>query len=207
MSPHFPDPLGRGLNRPKPPTFGAPLPRPIPTILGNVLPAHKRSVFVSYHHTSDQHYYDLLSNVASSRFQLMRDNSLRLRIDSNNHDYIIQRIRDNHITGSSCTIVLCGAETYQRKYVDWEIKASLDKEHGIVAVYLPSARREADGIRVPDRLVPNIESGYAYWVSWESFTQSADNFKACIESAIRRSSDLVLKRQIYNPKEIKKQNG
>jgi hypothetical protein len=36
---------------------------------------------------------------------------------------------DNAPTGTSCTIVLCGAETPKRKFVDWEIKAILDKGH------------------------------------------------------------------------------
>jgi len=46
-------------------------------------------------------------------------------------------IRENFITGTSCTIVLCGAQTHLRKYVHWEIKATLDKEHGLIGVNLP----------------------------------------------------------------------
>jgi hypothetical protein len=205
-NPYFPSPLGSGFSKPKsPPTIlGSGFPSP-GSLLASALTTPRRSVFVSYHHSCDQRYYDLLSSVGSAQFQLIRDNSLRLRIDSTNHDYIIQRIRDNHITGSSCTIVLCGAETYQRKYVDWEIKATLDKGHGIVAVYLPTAQRTSTGITVPDRLVPNIQNGYAAWLSWEEFTQSAQSFKTGIEQAVQLSKSH--QSQIVNAKEIKKQNG
>jgi len=205
-------PLGNGLPRPQIPSILGGAPTPLSNILGVGIPSTKRSVFVSYHHgdaqlPGDQLYYNKLSRGAAQQFQLMQDKSLRQQIDSGNHDYIIQKIRDRHITRTSCTIVLCGAHTPKRKYVDWEIKATLDKGHGIVAVYLPTAPRSASSIIVPDRLSPNINSGYAYWVSWESFTQSAANFKACIESAVRRSKDAALKRQMHNPREIKKQNG
>jgi len=211
MNPYLPNPNGSGFKRPAPTVLGGGLPSPSHTLLSGLI-APKRSVFVSYHHgdnllSGDQAYYDQLSKVASAQFQLMTDKSLRTTIGSDNHDYIIQRIRTNHINGSSCTIVLCGAHTYQRKYVDWEIKATLDKGHGIVAVYLPTAPSSDDGITVPRRLYPNIKNDYAYWVSWEAFTQSAKNFKACIEFAIARSNNAELKKLIHNPKEIKKQNG
>jgi hypothetical protein len=52
----------------------------------------------------------------------------------------MQRIRDKHITGTSCTIVLCGSLTPWRKYVDWEIKATLDKEHGLIGINSGEAR-------------------------------------------------------------------
>jgi hypothetical protein len=101
--------------------------------------------------------------------------------------------------------VLCGAKTFERKYVDWEIKATLEKGHGIVAVYLPTAPRTATGITVPERLVPNIKNGYAVWVSWEDLVQSAHSFKTRIELAVQLSKSH--QSQIVNAKEIKKQNG
>jgi MTH538 TIR-like domain (DUF1863) len=69
----------------------------------------RRDVFVSYHHVDDQIYYDTLSNTMHDRLSLITDNSLERRIDSSNHDYIMRRIREHHLHGSSCTLVLCGA--------------------------------------------------------------------------------------------------
>jgi len=166
-----------------------------------------RSVFISYHHENDQHYCDALSRVAGA-YQLFRDRTLRNKIDSTNPEYVIQQIRDKYITGSSCTMVLCGPETYKRRYVDWETKATLDKEHGIIAVQLPNLPVNAIGkVTIPQRLSQNIESGYALWEHWDDLTLSADRFKHYIEEAVARSNSHLFKSKIVNPWEIKKQNG
>ena len=68
-------------------------------------------VFVSYHHDADEHYYGEFAQLFHDAFQCVTDNSLDRLIDSDNPEYVIQRIRDDYISGSSCTIVLCGAET------------------------------------------------------------------------------------------------
>jgi len=57
----------------------------------------------------------------------------------------MQRIRDKYITGTSCTIVLCGPQARWRKYIDWEIKAALDKEHGLIGVWLTNNPLAAGG--------------------------------------------------------------
>ena len=60
------------------------------------------------------------------------------------------------------------------KYVDWEIKATLDREHGLVGVQLPTLPKNANNtVTVPDRLHDNIQSGFALWLTWAQITQSA----------------------------------
>ena len=88
----------------------------------------KSKVFVSYHHGGDQPYYDAFSRTFSDTYDIVYDNSLARQIDSDSPEYVMRRIREEHITGTSCTVVLVGAATYQRKYVDWEIYATLEKE-------------------------------------------------------------------------------
>lgn len=125
-------------------------------------PPPKRKVFISYHHGGDQAYYDEFSETFADTHDAIFDNSLERRIDSDNVDYVIQRILDKFITGTSCTIILCGGETPWRKYVDWEIKATLNKEHGLIGVILPTNSPDASGnFTVPDRLHDNIQSGFA----------------------------------------------
>lgn len=99
----------------------------------------KRKVFVSYHHSGDQAYYDAFSKAFCDTYDVITDNSLEREVDSENVDYVMRRIRENYISGSSCTIVLVGKDTWGRKYVDWEIKATLEKEHGLIGVRLPTA--------------------------------------------------------------------
>jgi hypothetical protein len=156
-------------------------------------PPPKRRVFISYHHGGDQTYYDAFSKTFADTYDAIFDNSLERRIDSDNVDYVIQRIRDSFITGSSCRIILCGAETPWRKYVDWEIKATLDKEHGLIGVNLPTNRIDASGkFTVPNQLCDNIQSGFAVWTTWDVFTQNTASVKALIEQAIGKRPGPIL---------------
>lgn len=163
----------------------------------------KRKVFVSYHHGGDQAYYDAFSRGFCDLYDVIADNSLERQIDSDNAEYVTRRIREDYITGSSCTIVLVGRDTWRRKYVDWEIKATLDKSHGLIGVQLPSLPIHADGsITVPRRLSDNIDSGYALWVLWQRFISNAEACTQFIEQANSRD-----KRWIVNTRERRVRNG
>jgi len=153
----------------------------------------KRKLFVSYHHGGDKQYYDAFIKTFSDTYDIIFDNSVEREIDSDNVDYVIQRIRDSYIKGSSCSIVLCGAQTPWRKYVDWEIKATLDMQHGLIGLNLPTNRANSTGkYTVPDRLHDNITSGYAIWTSWNNATQSGDRLKQILEEAIGRNKALIV---------------
>jgi hypothetical protein len=152
----------------------------------------RRRVFVSYHHAGDQAYYNAFSRTFHDTYQLISDTSLERRIDSDNVDYVLRRIREDFITGSSCTIVLVGNSTWGRKYVDWEIDATLQKEHGLIGVQLPTLVPMSNGLyRVPDRLHDNINSGYAVWTSWATITAGPQALVNLIETANGRSSLLI----------------
>lgn len=152
----------------------------------------KHRVFVSYHHGGDQAYYNLFSEIFHDNYEVISDNSLERKIDSEDVEYVMRRIRENYITGTSCTIVLIGAHTWGRKYVDWEIKATLDKSHGLIGVYLPTAPRDVNNkVVVPGRLLDNIQSGYALWVSWEQLTDNATQLERYIAAAKAKSSTLI----------------
>ncbi len=153
----------------------------------------KHQIFVSYHHGEDQANYDAFSKAFHDTYDVIYDKSLERQIDSDNVDYVIQRIRDNYITGTSCTIVLVGKETWGRKYVDWEIKATLDKEHGLIGVCLPSAPRTPENkITVPDRLNDNIQSGFALWLSWQQIMADASQLQQYVATAKARDKKLIV---------------
>jgi hypothetical protein len=152
----------------------------------------KRRVFVSYHHDKDQHYYNEFSEAFGDVYDVITDSSLERKVDSENVDYVMRRIRENHIAGSSCTIILVGAETHARKYVDWEIKATLDKEHGLIGVRLPTAMANSEGkVLVPDRLYDNIVSKYAVWTNWSEITADANACQRFIEDANGKGARLI----------------
>ncbi len=156
--------------------------------------AAKYKVFVSYHHGGDQLYYNEFSRMFHDVYEFIYDNSLEREIDSDNIDYVLRRIRENYVTGSSCTIVLVGKNTYGRKYIDWEIKATLDAGHGLIGVCLPGAPRNATNglITVPDRLHENIKSGYALWRSWENLVNNASQLRHLVADAKSRDKKLIV---------------
>ena len=167
----------------------------------NWLGPAKRKIFVSYHHARDRAYYLEFSRFFADAYESVEDNSVDRQIDSDNAEYVIRNIRENYITGSSCTVVLCGAETYQRKFVDWEIKATLDKQHGLVGVNLPTNLRNLNGrYTVPARLYDNIVSGYAAWTSWDQLTAIA--LKKAVEDANAKSRSMI-----DNSRPLKSRNG
>lgn len=162
------------------------------TFLGGNAHPTKSRVFISYHHRGDQAYYNSFSKTFHDTYDAVYDNSLDRQIDSDNVEYVMRRIREEYLTGTSCTLVLVGPHTWGRKFVDWEIKATLDKKHALVGVYLPTAPRTSENkIRVPDRLHDNIQSGFASWVSWQEITSSADQLLRVITDARSRSPALI----------------
>jgi hypothetical protein len=145
----------------------------------------KAKVFVSYHHQRDQAYYDRFAKVFADGYEIITDTSIDRKIGSDNVDYQQQVIREQHITGSSVTIVLCGAETWKRRWVDWEICMTLNKQHALLGICLPNNPKDINGkVVVPDRLHANIVSGYAHFIDW---TEDPNVLRAAIDAATEKA--------------------
>lgn len=156
-------------------------------------PQPRRAVFVSYHHHGDQRFYDSLLTTLHDRMELLTDNSLDRRIESSDHTYIMRQIREHYLRGSSCAVVLCGVDTWRRKYVDWEIQASLDQQMGLVGVRLPTLQLQANGGTIkPARLQDNIDTGYAQWVQWAEASVNPSVLIEAIEKANTASKRLIV---------------
>lgn len=148
--------------------------------------AHK--VFVSYHHANDQAKADYLRTEYGKNNTLL-DRSLEEAYEDMTDDEILAAIRTEHLKDSTVTIVLIGSETANRKWVDWEIYASLRpygerSRNGLLGIYLPTAGE------TPARLQDNIDSGYAVTMKWENISWQLESK---IEEAYnnRNKSDLV----------------
>jgi len=129
----------------------------------------KRKVFVSYYHRGDQAWFDYFTGLFSDTLDIFYDNSLDGRIRSDDAEYVNRQIREEYIVGSSITIVLCGADTWKRKYVDWEIRSTLHCKHALLGICITGTPAQANGtIRVSDRYYDNYLSGYAQWMNWPS---------------------------------------
>lgn len=145
----------------------------------------KPCYFVSYHHEHDSDYYSDLSTLLSRYYNLAEDRSLDSAIASDNYQYLRQAIIENHIKGTSLTILLCGQETWKRRFIDWEIHATLRLKHGLLGIILPTAVRNDQGkIIVPDRFHTNLNSDYAHFINW---TTNIVTLRGAIDMAILKS--------------------
>lgn len=161
-------------------------------ILEGLFPVRPR-VFVGYHHAGDQVYYDSFSKHFHDTHEVVFDNSLERRVDSDNPDYVRRRIREHHISGTSCTVVLVGRDTWGRKYVDWEIDATLEMQHGLIGVQLPTLPVSfGNKVSVPGRLHDNIVSGFALWIHWQQVAGDASQLGNHVATAKLRSSKLIV---------------
>ncbi|MBZ5499153.1 MAG: TIR domain-containing protein [Acidobacteriia bacterium] len=148
----------------------------------------KPKVFVSYHHQRDQGYYDLFTRLFADGYDIITDTSIERRFGSDDVNYQQQVIREQHITGSSVTIVLCGAETWKRRWVDWEIHMTLNKQHALLGISLPTNPRDINGkVTVPDRLHANIVTDYAHFIDW---TEDPNLMRIAIDAAKNKARQI-----------------
>jgi len=118
-------------------------------------------------------------------------------IDSDDVDYVMRRIRELYLKDSTVTIVLVAGCTWARKFVDWEVQASLrqpkdGKPNGLLAILLPPRQKA----KLPDRVKLNVDSGYAYFYPYPT---RSDTLASWIEDAFNaRTSRASL---IANPRE------
>lgn len=132
----------------------------------------RHKVFVSYHAADAVEVVDFVEkydDVFIARAIGMEEDGSDI-IDSTNVDYIRRTIREKYLKDSTVTLVLVGACTWARKFVDWEIYSSLRSNpspNGLLAVQLPSTSTSAIA---PGRLELNRpklgKEGYAdYYVA------------------------------------------
>jgi hypothetical protein len=154
----------------------------------------KRRVFVSYHHALDQWSYNQFAMLFASTYDCIIDRSLDDPINSTNMDYVHRVIREENITGTSCTVVLCGAETWKRKFVDWELHSTVDKSHGLLGILLPSVTYSSGLYSwdrkaiVPPRLHDNVVVGYAHLINW---TDQPSELVTAVNYAVSLASSRV----------------
>ena len=140
------------------------------------VPRHK--VFISYYHKGDQEYKDRLVKALDSKAVDMSVREGDIQEEGLHIDEIRRRIRDNHISGATVTIVLIGPCTWRRKHVDWEISASLihrpnNPRCGLIGLLLPThpdyqkKPEDRNPRLMPPRLAANIEGNNPFAVVYD----------------------------------------
>lgn len=148
-----------------------------------------RKVFVSYYHGDQQEvnkFVNDFSNVCIFKTVGVKEGDFTF--DSNNPQYIMRKIREDKLEDSTVTIVLVGSCTHSRRYVDWEVKASLQcgqsLPNGLIAINLPYMGSKG---LLPPRVEENIsknsnkqDTGTARYYTYPS---SNEQLEAWIEDA------------------------
>lgn len=170
----------------------------------------KRKVFISYYHGDQEAVNKFIrdfGDVFIPKTVGVKDGDFDF--DSNDPQYIMRKIREQKLEDSTVTIVLVGSCTHSRRYVDWEVKASLQQgqslPNGLIAINLPymgmkgalpprvAANREFDG---------TTESGYARYYPYPT---SKDDLRRWIEDAYNARTTRA--NLIHNSNEMMKYNA
>jgi hypothetical protein len=116
-------------------------------------------------------------------------------IDSGNSDYVMSRIRNEYLGDSTVTLCMIGNCTHSRRYIDWELKATLRRgtyvPNGLVGVLLPSV---GDRAHLPPRFKDNWnrDESMAYGI-YRPYPSTKAILRSWIEEAFsRRTSHTVL---------------
>ncbi|MEW5704940.1 MAG: TIR domain-containing protein [Pseudomonadota bacterium] len=160
--------------------------------------ATRRKCFVSYHH-ADQPWVDRFVNTFDHGQNLFIARGLGQTmaqdiIDSTDPEYVMRRIRELYIRDSTVTLVMLGRCTWARRYVDWEIQASLRAPqnglaNGLLAIKMPAFPEDG---AFPDRLNRNLltpekkAAGSDCFARWMAYPQSSDELWQAIEAAFQR---------------------
>lgn len=173
-----------------------------------------RNVFISFHQSDElevniwrRRFDQYFNEIRSLRLHELGDDFAE-SIKSNNSDYVMRQIREKKIAGTSCTIVLLGKCTWARRFVDWEIAATLrtfddSPRGGLIAVHLPSAQQHGWG-KTPSRLALNVaangdDEGYAKTYNpapsdgtIAQWVEDAVARRDCMEPVTGSTSDLMI---------------
>ena len=162
---------------------------------------NRHRVFVSYYHTEDQGYRERFEGLFSDVYDIMVSESVEIGdIDPNlNTETIRQKIRDEYLRDTTVTVVLVGAHTWQRKFVDWEIGSSIrqtqyNSRSGLLGILLPTyPRAQGDPTKynpytIPPRLHDNVECDFAKIYNW---SDDPDIVQLWIHEAFKRRTEIL----------------
>ena len=138
--------------------------------------------FISFHHSNDQEYKDHLSWLADE-FDCFENTSVGvgdIEDDGRSSEKIRQLIRDYYLRDTEVVILLCGKETRDRKYVDWELKSAmintqLNRKSGILVINLPGVAASTTWTAaLPDEkkmIYPDYTVGYVNYDKKSQYEQ------------------------------------
>lgn len=168
--------------------------------LGSLLrTSPKRRCFISYHHADEQAVRNFIQ-VFSVAGEIFSHRALGLEmepdiVNSYDTDYVMRRIRQRYMADTSVTIVMLGQSTWKRRYVDWEIAASLRNApgapaNGLLGVHLPGFSRDLHLYppRFDANLIPFGSAQVDCYARWIDYPANQFVLTEAIEAAFHRRS-------------------
>ena len=156
----------------------------------------RHKVFISYFHEDDEEWKERFLQMMGD---LIVDRSVNIGDFADNRpptEETLRQIREQHVSDATVTVVLIGPRTWQRKYVDWEINATLrdtrmNPRCGLLGILLPSHpnynQSSYNPRLLPPRLAVNCTGAdqYAKIYDWRG-AQSVDSIQDWIHLAFNR---------------------
>lgn len=155
-----------------------------------------QKVFYSFHYVPDNWRASQVRNIGVLEGnQVLSDNDWEEV--TRGGDAAIQRWIDGQMIGKSCSIVLIGANTAGRKWINYEIQKAWNDGKGLVGVYIHHLKNSAghqsykganpfDGFNVAGTSLASIVGAYdpPYWDSTSVYEYIDDNIAGWVEAAI-----------------------
>jgi hypothetical protein len=145
----------------------------------------KRKVFISHYKGDRRDVDDFIKEFEDVLIpKVLGANDNDEFINSTNTDYVMQRIREKYLEDSTVTIVLIGSCTHSRRYVDWEIKSSLqqgrDLPNGLLGIAIPRGKTRA---HLPERFKCNWKKDGEGYAKFKPYPSSEQQLWEWIEDA------------------------
>lgn len=157
--------------------------------------AIRRKCFISYHHADQTHVDKFIRDFDHSHdIFIARGLGNEMPgdvIQSTDTEYVMRRIRELYLSDSTVTLLMIGPCTWARRYVDWELQASLRSgekatPNGLLGVKLPNYSES--GGAFPPRFNQNLkQEGQAdCYARHMQYPSSAEQLMNAIEAAYQR---------------------
>jgi hypothetical protein len=139
-----------------------------------------RKVFFSFHYQRDIFRVNVVRNsgvVEGSAAAGFKDASLWEEAKKKG-EATVKKMIDDALAGTSVTVVLIGAETANRKYVDYEIKQSLARGNGLLGIYIDQVATPQNASDTRGRVPAALTAAGAAVYAWDR-----EKFGTWVESA------------------------
>ena len=150
--------------------------------------ASRRKCFISYYSADTDEVDDFLEDFDAALIsKVIGVTDSDDFIDSEDSDYVMSRLRDEYLGDSTVTICLIGSCTHSRRYVDWELKASLRQgsyiPNGLLGIVLPSRQNSAV---LPQRFKDNWSRDDKGYALYRSYPTAVSTLRSWIEECYDR---------------------